>query len=170
MGKILEIARSAQAANDSTCDFPSKETVPDLIMSLARMITAHFLGNIENRGVTSAQAHVLAELMLKGPQSQVDLARNLEVGKASIGETLARLDRDGLICRDRSTADRRAMVISLTDKAIAMREDLVVNAWKQVTLTTQIMGEKQADQLRELLSSLSLGLRAVAQNDDCTLN
>lgn len=53
--------------------------------------------------------------------SQTELARWAKVEQPSMAQLLGRMERDGLIERQADPADRRASLISLTDKA---RENL----------------------------------------------
>lgn len=150
----------------SDLDFPSKETLPYLINLITRLMAMHYLSSLESTGITQAQTFVLRELMIKEPQSQIDLARNLEVGKVAIGETIARLSANGLIERKRSPDDGRMFLISLTDKAWAMKPDLVVKSYKQLDMVHGIIGEKDYDYILPLLSRLAKELKVRLDTPD----
>jgi DNA-binding MarR family transcriptional regulator len=61
------------------------------------------------------QGRILALLALKPEMSQKELAAILDIRSQSLGELLAKLERQGFITRSTSEEDRRGMNISLTD-------------------------------------------------------
>jgi DNA-binding MarR family transcriptional regulator len=68
------------------------------------------------------QGRILALLKLKPQISQKDLAQILDIRSQSLGELLAKLERQGYITRTPSPADRRVMDISLTEAGRAVAE------------------------------------------------
>ena len=60
------------------------------------------------------EARLLFELGGDGPATAAALAQALEVDPAQVSRTVARLERAGLVTRARSTADRRAHLLTLT--------------------------------------------------------
>lgn len=64
-----------------------------------------------------AQEHVLGIVRERGSITQAELLEILDVRSSSLSEVLAKLERAGLITRERNEADRRGFVISPTDKA-----------------------------------------------------
>ena len=69
-----------------------------------------FLGTM---GVSLATFGILKALDA-GPSSQVELAAWCRIGPQSLGRTLDRMERDGLVRRERARADRRQMVVVRT--------------------------------------------------------
>jgi MarR family transcriptional regulator, transcriptional regulator for hemolysin len=65
-------------------------------------------------GMRFAQAPVLAALQDGSSRSQKELARIAEIEQASMAQILARMERDGLIQRERDPDDGRSTLISLT--------------------------------------------------------
>jgi len=64
---------------------------------------------------TRGQGRILAMLKLQDGISTKDLSYLLDLRVASLNEALAKLERAGLIVREPSEADRRVMLIKLTD-------------------------------------------------------
>ena len=64
---------------------------------------------------TIAQYRALVVLISRGPQRLVDLAGALDVAPSTAGRTCDRLARKGLIRRHRARADRRAVLVSITE-------------------------------------------------------
>lgn len=71
------------------------------------------------------QGRVLALLKLKPEVSQKELSTILDIRSQSLGELLAKLERQGYITRTPSEEDRRGMNISLTEagKAASVKQD-----------------------------------------------
>ncbi len=71
------------------------------------------------------QGRVLALLKLKPEVSQKELSTILDIRSQSLGELLAKLERQGYITRTPSEEDRRGMNISLTEagKAASIQQD-----------------------------------------------
>jgi DNA-binding MarR family transcriptional regulator len=69
-----------------------------------------FLGSM---GVSLATYGILKALDA-GPSSQVELAARCRIGPQSLGRSLDRMERDGLVRRDRARSDRRQMVVVRT--------------------------------------------------------
>jgi DNA-binding MarR family transcriptional regulator len=63
-----------------------------------------------------AQEHVLAILREHGSMRQGDLLEILDVRSSSLSEVLAKLQRQGLIQRNRDERDKRAFIISATSR------------------------------------------------------
>ncbi len=98
----------------------------DLIKQLARLqwlMHKHHFKNHKNHGpmadIHRGQGRVLALLKLKPEITQKELANILDIRSQSLGELLAKLERNGYITRTPSEEDRRAMIIRLTEEGKA---------------------------------------------------
>lgn len=148
------------SASTEAAEFPSKQSIPFLIQMLARMLTNDYMGRVSDDHLAPAQTYVLRELLIAGPMSQVDLARRLDIGKASVGETLVRLENAGLVTRERSTKDKRVILIQLTRKGRRIRSKLGEIAHDQVRMVEGLVGTDDAERLLELLTRLAVALKA----------
>ena len=97
-------------------DFPSRRTIPYLVQYLARLMAVDFQTRVAATGVAPAQAYVLRELWRAEPLSQVEISQRLDIGKATVGQSLKRLERAGFIERKRSAEDGRVITVHLTEK------------------------------------------------------
>lgn len=118
----------------------------------ARLTQTDYMARIADVGIAPAQAYVLGELWFHEPLSQVELARRLDIGKATIGQTLARLERAGVVERRRIASDRRVVMVHLTEQGRAMREPLRVATIAQSDLLETLLGKERIDTLTELLT------------------
>ena len=68
-------------------------------------------------GLATAQLPVLSMLSGGRQLSQTELARRAKVEQPSMAQLLIRMERDGLIRRERDPSDRRSSLITLTKEA-----------------------------------------------------
>lgn len=87
---------------------------------LAGQVAKGFARALQNRsaalGFSPGQFPVLVELWQEDGLTQKQLLDRLDVEQATLANTLARMERDGLIQRERHPNDKRAQIITLTGK------------------------------------------------------
>lgn len=133
---------------------------PTYALNLAsRLVTIDYLKRIDHIGIAPAQAYVLGELWQEEPLSQVELSRRLEIGKATIGQTLTRLERTGLIERLRATDDRRVIMIGLTPAGRGLRSILYGAALEQQDLLGTCLSQSEIVQFTIMLKKIIGSLR-----------
>jgi len=71
-------------------------------------------------GLTPAQARILVALHFHAPLTQQELATHIDVEPSTVVGTLDVLEREGLALRDRNPSDRRAHLVSTTEKGEAL--------------------------------------------------
>ena len=84
---------------------------------MARLFANRLQDRIRPLGLSPARFPVLLELWDEDGLTQRDLVERLDVEQATMANTLARMERDGLIERRPSPTDRRARLVFLTDRA-----------------------------------------------------
>jgi len=147
---------SGAASINAEDPFPRfKEGLAYQAQLLARFTQNDYLARIAGTGIAPAQAYVLGELWFHAPLSQVELARRLDIGKATVGQTLARLERSGLVERLRMGTDRRRIMVHLTEKGRALREPLRIAAIEQETVLAGLLGEAEARELGHALQRVN---------------
>jgi DNA-binding MarR family transcriptional regulator len=67
-------------------------------------------------GITPAQARILLALHFHGPLSQQSLALHTDVDPSTLVSTLDVMEREAMAVRDPNPGDRRAHVVSLTER------------------------------------------------------
>lgn len=95
---------------------------------MARLFAAALAGRVQPLGLAPAQFMVLLELWAEEGRTQAELTAALSVEQATMANTLARMERDGLIERRPSPEDKRARLVHLTPKARGLREEAVAEA------------------------------------------
>ncbi|SFI72266.1 MarR family winged helix-turn-helix transcriptional regulator [Thermoflavimicrobium dichotomicum] len=71
---------------------------------------------LKELNITMPQAQVIRVLREEGPQSLVELSKKLESSTSSLSGIVDRLEKEGLVSRERDQKDRRVVWISLTPK------------------------------------------------------
>jgi DNA-binding MarR family transcriptional regulator len=96
------------------------QSLGQMIVNLARSHTARLNTMLEPLGLSQARLQVVSALETDGEQTQRELADRLGVEQATMANTLARLDRDGLVLRTPHPDDRRAQLVRLSPMASAL--------------------------------------------------
>lgn len=156
---LAEVVQDIAPADGDTLPFDFRESPGYVVNLLSRLVTSDYLQRIDHTGIAPAQAYVLGELWREAPLSQVELSRRLDIGKATVGQTLARLERAGLVRRLRVESDRRVVMVGLTEKGRGLRDILNAAAWEQLATMREAIGDDALDQLTALAGKLADALR-----------
>ncbi len=92
------------------------------IVTAARNVVSIYRPILEPLGLTHPQYLVMLALWEGAPWSLGALAEELALEPASLSPLVKRLEADGLVTRQRSSADERVLLIDLTDEGRALRE------------------------------------------------
>jgi DNA-binding MarR family transcriptional regulator len=94
---------------------------------LASLLAKSFSRALQERGqklgFAPGQFPVLLELWREEGLTQKQLLDRLDIEQATMANTLARMERDGLVVRKKHPTDKRAQKIFLTDEARAMEAE-----------------------------------------------
>lgn len=143
-------ARLDRGADDGTADgaaggFVLAESLGYLVNRLARAMARELAGELRPHGVAIGQWAVLLILWTRDGLSQAELARRVAIEPPTMVRTIDRMIRDGLVTQVKDPRDGRAVVIHLTDRGRALRDELIPLA---------------AEVNRRALGSLDVGERA----------
>lgn len=123
-------ARLDHRADDGTLDgaageFVLAESLGYLVNRLARAMARELAGELRPHGVAIGQWAVLLILWTRDGLSQAELARRVAIEPPTMVRTIDRMIRDGLVTQVRDPRDARAVVIHLTDRGRALRDELI---------------------------------------------
>ena len=90
---------------------------------ITRAIDLHSRGLLSHYGLTTPQLSALRVIAARQPITSGQIARELHLGYATVTGILDRLERRGLIRRQRAERDRRSVLVSLTDEAARVLAD-----------------------------------------------
>ncbi|GAB2682280.1 hypothetical protein GCM10009743_68170 [Kribbella swartbergensis] len=107
---------------------------------------------LRDAGLRPGQELVLMALWNQGPQRQVDLAQNLDADAPTMTRSIARLEKTGLVRREPSPSDGRAMIVHLTEAGRALRPH-VTEAWRELERATA--GHLTDHRIAEILEALA---------------
>ncbi len=110
-------------------------------------------------GVAPGQFPALVMLYQKDGLTQAELCRRIGVEQPTMANTLARMERDGLIRRDADTGDKRRSFIYLTAKAKAAQDAVMDEARKVATKTVAGLSATEQDTVFALLGRLTDNLK-----------
>lgn len=92
------------------------------LYTASRLVAGAYNPYFEQLGITYPQYLVLLVLWEKDRQPVNDIAKRLHLETNTVTPLLQRMEKAGLIERKRGEIDTRQRIVSLTPKALAMRE------------------------------------------------
>jgi len=92
-----------------------EERIARALRQIARAVDMHSRDILQRYGLTGPQLATLLEIQRLQPVSTGTLASEIHLGSATLTGILDRLEERGLVCRTRDTADRRAVLLTLTE-------------------------------------------------------
>lgn len=106
---------------------------------------------LEGTGLNACDHPYLFYICRHQSCSQDELCRALFVNKSSVTRHLTHLEREGYVTRTQSPTDRRTLLVSPTEKALAVRPLLLEMAKEWNAIITNGFNENEAAQFAALL-------------------
>lgn len=122
-----------------------------LLAEVTRLLRASLDQRMLDLGLTGSMWRVLVYLQREDGRSQADLAKELEVSRASLGQMIDRLERSGHVRRRAHPDDRRIWRVFLTEKS---REVMPSVGEKAQALHQQTFGRLAEDEHRAFIATL----------------
>jgi DNA-binding MarR family transcriptional regulator len=127
-----------------------------LIRRAQQRHVALWLGEVSGE-ITSVQYAVLAVLERRPGVGQIELCEELDLDRSTIADVAKRLERNGLVTRDKHGQDRRRYLLLLTKRGLAELQRLRPRVSAvQRSLVKGLSGAEHAE-LRRLLKKLLAG-------------
>lgn len=148
----------------SASDLPSTSAtsgpVSHLIARVAKAHVATAAGLLREAGLTPGPELLLMELWDQDGRTQAELGKALGLDASTITAKVKTLERDGLIVRTPDPNDRRAMIVSLTDRGRKLRPR-VERLWAELeAATTRGLSERQRTDFLRMLRRVEANLLA----------
>jgi MarR family transcriptional regulator, organic hydroperoxide resistance regulator len=150
---------SADNTGPAAQDRERSATISLWISAVARVHRQHAGALLHGVGLSAGQELLLMLLWEKEPRSQAELTRELAIEPPTTSKMLSRLERGGLIARNRSELDRRTVLVTLTEAGRAL-EGPVNAAWR--TLEEDTVGALTPEEQDDLLVLLGRVLESLA--------
>jgi len=132
----------------------NKRYISRYISIIFRHSQLYMYNRLKRYGLGRGQQAQLMMLFEHGVMTQEQLAKNLKIDKANIARSIDKLEHEGFVIRERSEIDRRSYNIILTDKAYAIKGEIlsVVNSW--INSLTKDMSEEEEELAIKLLKKM----------------
>lgn len=119
--------------------------------STSRAFSAHYRREF---GLTRAQWRIMAHLGNGSALTATEICARGYLEKSKVSRAVAALEEDGLLRRMTSTSDRRAELLSLTDKGREVHVELSHQARRFQQELVAKLGQERAEILARLLDDL----------------
>lgn len=132
----------------------SHRNLPRLLLQAREAVMAHNRPRLREHGLSDQQWRVLRVLGEHGTVETGRVAREAYILGPSLTGVLARMERDGLIRRERDAADQRRTVIEATAKGRKLVERLSHAVEAHYQWMEKTLGKQKLEQLYRLLDEL----------------
>lgn len=134
------------------------DMISTLIPALARAHRKLAGTLLRGVGLSAGQELLLMLLWDSEPRAQSELTRHFAVEPPTTAKMLARMERAGLVTRERLSSDRRNSLVSLTETGRAL-ESSVRAVWRELEArTVETLTPREQDQLAALLRRVTRSL------------
>lgn len=128
--------------------------LPRLLLQARESLMARTRPGLREHGLSDQQWRVLRVLGEHGTMETGRVAREAYILGPSLTGVLARMERDGLVRRERDPADQRRTVVEATAKGRRMVDRLSHSAEAHYQWLEQSLGKQKLAQLYQLLDEL----------------
>lgn len=133
------------------------------LYSAARATTQAYRSLLEPWGLTYPQYLVLATLWVEGPQSVRDLGERMQLDSGTLSPLLTRMERDGLVARERRDADARVVEVHPAPRGARLRDELA-HIPAAVACGLRLDGAVDGERLLAILHGITTSMHAVADD------
>lgn len=128
--------------------------LPRLLLQARESLMAHTRPGLREHGLSDQQWRVLRVLGEHGTVETGRVAREAYILGPSLTGVLARMERDGLIRRERDPADQRRTVVQATPRGMKIVTRLSGSVEDHYQWLEQSLGKQKLAQLYQLLDEL----------------
>src|SRR6478672_2388573 len=128
--------------------------LPRLLLQAREAVMAHTRPSLREHGLSDQQWRVLRVLGEHGVVETGRIAREAYILGPSLTGMLARMERDGLVRRERDQADQRRTVVEATPKGLKLVGKLSHTVEAHYLWMEQALGKHKLEQLYRLLDEL----------------
>lgn len=146
-------------------DWTSQSRPGHLINRLARLFVRVGDSRLKALGVASGQMPVLAALRDGHALSQKELASFARIEQPTMAQTLARMERDGIVQRHADPNDKRSSLISLTPLAVEKAPQIIAVLQQGNDEALEGFSDEEKEMLVSLLRRIVVNLEAIVARD-----
>jgi homoprotocatechuate degradation regulator HpaR len=133
---------------------PTRLNLPLLLLQSRERLIGRFRPALKRHGVTDQQYRVLRAIETHASLEPREICAICHISSPSLTGVLARMERDGLVRRERDPADQRRTVIEATAKGRKMVERLSHSVEAHYQWLEKSLGKQKLAQLYGLLDEL----------------
>lgn len=149
-----------------SASLPPESSLGYLVNHLARLLAQALRERIEPHGVTPGQFAPLLALYESDGLTQAELCARVQIEQPTMANTLARMQRDGLITRLPDPVDQRRALVRLTEHARGLEPDLAAAARTVNALATRGLTDDQITAFQGALGVCIANLEAARVGRD----
>lgn len=146
---------------------PTVASVGRISYAIFRAARAHRLAAtslLRRSGLYAGQELLLMQLWDRDGRPQSELVRILRLDASTVTKMAQRLEQQGFLSRHESTDDRRSVIVYLTPRGAALREQVEV-LWADLeAATTAGMSESERDETLRVLQRLEDNITAAQEH------
>lgn len=146
----------------SDAALPRRISLGYQVNHLARLLAKALRDRIAPLGVVPGRFAQLLALYEQDGLTQAELCERVQIEQPTMANTLARMQRDGLIERVPDPADRRRSLVLLTERARQLEDDLVAAARAVNATATEGLDEGEVTAFMATLAALIDNLTAAS--------
>jgi MarR family transcriptional regulator, 2-MHQ and catechol-resistance regulon repressor len=124
----------------------------------AESLSGRINHHLKDYNLTLSQFGVLEAIHYLGPMRQNALARKILKSEGNMTLVIDNLVRRGLVTRERETADRRSIAVSLTEEGRQLVERIFPDHVQKVVAAVSVLTTAEQEQLGELCRKVGLGV------------
>lgn len=143
-------------------EFRKHQSAGYLVNHMARLFARGLAARIKPMGLSIGTFPALLELWETDGLTQKQLTERLDIEQATMANTLARMERDGLITRKRDSADGRKQRICLTNRARHLHAPAIAAAIAENRASLRALSTDEQRQFITLMQKI------IASNTDTT--
>jgi len=132
----------------------SHRNLPRLLLQARESVMTHTRPSLREHGLSDQQWRVLRVLGEHGTVETGRVAREAYILGPSLTGVLARMERDGLVRRERDSADQRRTVVEATAKGMKLVEKLSHTVEAHYDWMEKSLGKQKLAQLYRLLDEV----------------
>lgn len=141
-----------------------QRSVGKLINTINRYSEMYINKQLKQFGIGASQMHFLMLLYQNDGVTQHELAQKLYVDKGTATRAIQKLEQLGYISRKASKDDQRKNLVFVTEKALAIRLDIINILGDWTSVLTRDMSETEKSSLLRLLNQSAKN--AIHYHDD----
>jgi DNA-binding MarR family transcriptional regulator len=122
-------------------------------------------GMASQYGLTGPQLTVVKLLESIGDISLSSLSERIRAQNSTVTGIIDRMEREGLVKRERSTSDRRVVFIRLTDKGAKLAAEIQVEPMEMFRGALQSLAREDVRDLLRILTKIQRRVRARVANE-----